>query len=168
MTRILALVVGLLLIAAPAWWLRDVTVPLPAYRQAGYASFLFFGQALLAIYGSVLLGIAVHLAGAKGSPQPVSPFKFFQAGALGALVVCAAFLVGGSVYSLAKYGAFDKANRWESLGPVGDLLGDPRRHRFGRRGLAILCLAGSCRAVRRDARKQWVGSAALVTPFTQR
>ncbi|MEA2984130.1 MAG: hypothetical protein QOD94_384 [Alphaproteobacteria bacterium] len=126
MTRILALVVGLLLIAAPAWWLRDVTVPLPAYRQAGYASFLFFGQALLAIYGSVLFGIAVRLARARGSPQPVSPFKIFQAGALGALVVCAAFLVGGSVYGLAKYGAFEKAiggNLWGLLGIFWVILG---------------------------------------------
>ena len=118
MARILAIVIGLVLIGAPAWWLRETTVPLPAYRKGGYADFLFFGQASLAIYGSVLLGIAVRWARTKQSGQPTFPFDVFKAGMLGVVAVCIAFFVGGSVYSLAKYGAFDKAiggNLWGLL-----------------------------------------------------
>jgi len=114
----LALVAGLVLIGCPAWWLREVTVPLPAYREGGYADFLFVGQALLAIYGSTLLGIAVHWVRANRSGQPLFPFGLFKAGMLGVLAVCSAFLGAGIVYSLAKYGAFEKAiggNLWGLL-----------------------------------------------------
>ena len=109
MIRIAAIVTGLFLIALPAWWLREVTIPLPAYRTGGYADFLFFWQALLAIYGSVLLGIAVHWARTKRSGRPSSLFGLFKAGMLGVLVVCVIFFIGGSAYGIAKYGAFDMA-----------------------------------------------------------
>ena len=66
MTRIIALVAGLVLIGFPAWWLSEVSVPLPAYRKGGYADFLFLGQQLLAIYGSVLLGIGACLSDCIG------------------------------------------------------------------------------------------------------
>ena len=85
MTRIAAIIAGLVLIGCPAWLLREITIPLPAYRKGGYADFLFFVQALLAIYGSVFLGIAVHWARAKRSGQPSSSFGLFKAGTLGVL-----------------------------------------------------------------------------------
>jgi hypothetical protein len=118
MTRIAALVVGLVLIGCPAWWLSEVTIPLPAYRKGGYADFLFFWQVLLAIYGSVLLGIAVQWVRAQRSGQPLFLGGIFKAGMRGAAAVCGAGVVGGAVYGLAKYGAFEKAiggNLWGML-----------------------------------------------------
>jgi hypothetical protein len=126
MRRIVALLAGFLLIAAPAWWLREVTIPVPAYRKGGYTDFLFFAQASLAIYGSVLLGIAVYWVRSKRRGQPLSPFGLFEAGMLGVLVVCSVFFVGGSIYGLAKYGAFEKAiggNLWGLLVIFWGILG---------------------------------------------
>ena len=117
MTRIIAIVAGLVLIGLPAWWLSEVSVPLPAYRKGGYVDFLFLAQQLLAIYGSVLLGIAAYWAWAKRTGQTPSSIGLFKAGMLGVLAGCIAFFGGGSLYSLAKYGSFDKAlgNLWGLL-----------------------------------------------------
>src|SRR5215207_1551284 len=135
MTRILAILVGLVLIAAPVWWLSD-SIPLPAYRKGGYADYLFFWQASLAVYGSVLLGIAVHWARAKRSGQPLFPAGVFKAGMRGVLAVCGAWVVGGAVYGVAKYGAFDKAiggNLWGMLVIFWAILGA-----FVSAGIALL------------------------------
>ena len=67
MIRIAAIIAGLVLIACPAVWLAATTIPVPKYRTHGLADFLFLGQTLLAIYGSVLLGIAVHWVHARRS-----------------------------------------------------------------------------------------------------
>jgi hypothetical protein len=126
MTRIVALVAGLLLIGCPAWWLREVTVPVPAYRKGGYVDFLFLGQTLLAIYGSVLLGIVVHCVRANRSGQILFPFVLFKAGMRGVLVICIVFFGGGIVYGLTKYGAFEKAiggNLWGLLVVFWAILG---------------------------------------------
>jgi hypothetical protein len=106
MTRIAALIAGLVLIGCPAVWLIGVTIPVPKYRKGGYADFLFLGQTLLAIYGSVLLGVAVHWVRAI---RPPLPFEVFKAGMYGVLAACILFFGVGSLYSLAKYGSFDKA-----------------------------------------------------------
>ena len=126
MIRTAALIAGLVLIVLPAWWLKEVTIPLQPYRKGGHADFLFFGQTLLAIYGSVLLGVAVHWARAKRSGLSISAFGLFKAGMLGVLAVCIAYFVGGGVYSVAKYGAFDKAiggNLWGLLVILWGILG---------------------------------------------
>ena len=115
MTRILALVAGLLLIACPVWSLREITVPPPAFRAGSYADFLLLGQALLAIYGSVLLGIAVHWVRANRRGQTLAPFGLFKAGMLGVVAGSIVFFGGGIVYGLAKYGAFEKALLWGLL-----------------------------------------------------
>ena len=139
MIRIAAMIVALVLIGFPAWWLSEISVPLPAYRKGGYADFLFLGQQLLAIYGSVLLGILVYWVWAKRSGQPLSSFGLFKAGMLGVLGGCIAFFGGGSVYSLAKYGAFDKAiggNLWGMLAIFWGILGT-----FVSAGIALLSYA---------------------------
>ena len=139
MTRIAAIIAGLVLIGCPAWLLREITIPLPAYRKGGYADFLLFVQALLAIHGSVLLGIAVHWARAKRSGQPLFPIGLFTAGMLGVLAVCSAFFGGGSLYSLAKYGSFDKViggNLWGMLVIFWGILGA-----FVSAGMALLFYA---------------------------
>jgi hypothetical protein len=118
MIRIAAIIVGLVLIGFPALWLSKISVPLPAYRKGGYVDFLFLAQQLLAIYGSVLLGIGAYWAWAKRSGQAPSSFGLFKAGMLGVLAGCIAFFGGGGVYSLAKYGSFDKTiggNLWGML-----------------------------------------------------
>jgi hypothetical protein len=118
MTRIAAMIAGLVLIGCPAWWLATATIPVPKYRTHGFADFLFLGQTLLAIYGSVLLGVVVHWVRARRSGQPSFPIEIFKAGMYGVLAACIVFFGGGSLYSLAKYGSFEKAiggNLWGML-----------------------------------------------------
>ena len=139
MTRILALVASIVLIGYPAWLLREITVPLPAYRKGGYADFLLFAQALLAIYGGVLLGTVVHWARASRSGHRLFPFGLFKAGTYGVLAVCIVFFAGGIVYGLMKYGAFDKAvggNLWGLIVIFWLVLGA-----FVSAGLALLLYA---------------------------
>ena len=160
MTRILALVAGLVLIACPVWSLREITVPPPEFRAGSYADFLLHGQALLAIYGSVLLGIAVHWVRANRSGQTLAPFGLFKAGMQGVVAGSIVFFGGGIVYGLAKYGAFEKALLW---GMLVIFWADLGRNRIGWLRLAILCLAWSGGTNRRDAGKQPTGYAAFVT-----
>jgi hypothetical protein len=115
MTRIAALIAGLVLIGLPIWWLRDVTVPLPEYRKGGFADYLFYGQALLAIYGGVLLGIAVHWVRANRSGQSLFPFELFKAGMQGMLAAAIAFFAVHFAYGMMTHGNFEKAiggNLW--------------------------------------------------------
>ena len=126
MTRIAAMIAGLVLIGCPAWWLAATTIPVPIYRTHGYADFLFLAQTSLAIYGSVLLGIAVHWVRARRSGQPSFPIEIFKAGMYGVLAACIVFFGGGSLYSLAKYGSFEKAiggNLWGMLAIFWAVLG---------------------------------------------
>jgi hypothetical protein len=107
-TKIPALIAGIFLIGFPAWMLRKMSVPLPEYRKGGYADYVLLAYELLAIYGSVLLGIAVHVGRAKWSGQSLSPFGLFKAGLWGVLIAASAYFVAGGVYGLISYGAFDK------------------------------------------------------------
>jgi hypothetical protein len=100
MTRILALIAGIVLIGFPAWLLGNITVPLPAYRKGGFADFHLYAQVLLAVYGSVLLGIVVHWARPNRSGQRLFPFGLLMAGIFGVLAVCIALFAGGIVYGL--------------------------------------------------------------------
>ena len=116
MLRIAAVIAGLVLIGLPAWFLWEL--PFPQYRKGGMADYLPILRNLLAIYGSVLLGIGIYFVRIKLSGQPAFPLDVFKAGMYGVLACCIIFFGGGSVYSLAKYGAFDKAiggNLWGLL-----------------------------------------------------
>ena len=139
MIRIAAMIAGLVLIGCPAWWLSATTIPVPKFRTHGYADVLFFAQTLLAIYGSVLLGIAVHWVRAKQSGRPSFPIEIFKAGMYGVLAVCIVFFGGGILYSLAKYGSFDKTiggNLWGMLVIFWGILGA-----FVSAGMALLFYA---------------------------
>ena len=138
MIRIAAMIAGVVLIGCPAVWLMGVTIPLPKYRKGGYADFLFLGQTLLAIYGSVLLGIAAYWAHARRSGQPSFPFEVFKAGMYGVLAACIVFFGGAGLYGLAKYGSFDKAigNLWGMLVIFWGILGG-----FVSAGIALLFYA---------------------------
>jgi hypothetical protein len=126
MTRIAAMIAGLLLIVCPGLWLMEVSVPVPKYRKGGSADYLFFGRLLLAIYGSVLLGVAAYWVRASRTGQPWLPNEIFKAGMFGVLAACIVFFVGGSIYGIAKYGAFEKAiggNLWGMLAIFWGVLG---------------------------------------------
>jgi hypothetical protein len=126
MTRIAALIAGLLLIACPGVWLMEVSVPVPKYRKGGAADFVFLGWVLFAIYGSVLFGIVVSWVRANRSGQPFLPNQVFKAGMFGVLGACIVFFVGGSIYGIAKYGSFEKAiggNLWGMLAIFWAVLG---------------------------------------------
>ena len=126
MTRIAALIAGLLLIVCPGLWLMEVTVPVPKYRKGGSADFVLLSWALFAIYCSVLFGIVVSWVRANRSGQPVLPNQVFKAGMFGVLAACIVFFVGGSIYGIAKYGSFEKAiggNLWGLLAIFWGVLG---------------------------------------------
>ncbi len=116
MIRIAAIIAGLVLIACPAVWLAATTIPVPKYRTHDFADFLFLGQTLLAIYGSVLLG-AVLWVHARRSGQPLFPVGVFKAGMYGMLAACIVFFGGASLYGMAKYSSPGKAigNLWGML-----------------------------------------------------
>jgi hypothetical protein len=90
MTRIAALIAGVLLVAGMAVRLMEITTPVPQYRKGDYTDYLFYGQTLLAIYGSVLLGVAVHWIRANRSGQPPFAIGVFKAGIYGVLAVSTA------------------------------------------------------------------------------
>ena len=125
MIRIAALIAGVLLTAGLAVRLMDMTIPVPKYRKGDYTDYLFYGQTLLAIYGSVLLGVAVYWIRAKRSGQPPFAIGIFKAGIYGVLAVSIAFFGGIGLYSLAKYGSFAKAmgNLWGALAMLWWILG---------------------------------------------
>src|SRR5262245_46701127 len=97
--KILAVIAALVLIVFPAWWLENATVPLPAYRKGGFADYAYLVYSVLAVYGSVLLGIAVQLVRAKRTRQPLYLFGVFKAGLGGVLAVAIAFF---TIYSLMR------------------------------------------------------------------
>jgi hypothetical protein len=138
MTRIAALIAGLVLIGCPAVWLTGVTIPVPKYRKGGYADFLFLAQTLLAIYGSVLLGIAVYWVRARRSGLPMFPMEIFKAGMYGVLAACIVFFGAASLYGIAKYGSAEKAigNLWGMLVIFWGILGA-----FVSAGIALLFYA---------------------------
>src|SRR2546421_11667003 len=111
MTRIAAMIAGLVLIGCPAWWLAATTIPIPKYRTHGFADFLFLGQTLLAIYGSVLLGGVVHWVHANRGGQQLFPIEIFKAGMYGVLWACIVFFGGGGRLSLWQYGPVG-GGRW--------------------------------------------------------
>src|SRR4051794_19184273 len=103
MIRIAALIAGLLLFACPGVWL------IAFFGKGGSEGFVLLGWALLAVYGSVLLGVAVARVRANRSGQPFPANEVFKAGMFGVLAACIVFFVGGGVYGVAKYGSFDRA-----------------------------------------------------------
>src|SRR5437868_15210695 len=103
MIRIAALIAGVLLTAGLAVRLMDMTIPVPKYRKGDYTDYLFYGQTLLAIYGSVFLGVEAYWIRAKRTGQPPFAIGVFMAGLYGVLAVSSAFFGGIGLCSLANY-----------------------------------------------------------------
>ena len=109
MIRIIALIAAIFLIAFPVWMLADISVPIPKFRKGGYADYVLLTYELLAVYGSVFLGIAIHVGHARWRGQSLLARGIFRAGMLGMLVAASIYFVAGGVYGLIRFGAFDKA-----------------------------------------------------------
>src|SRR4051794_41979053 len=117
MIRIAALIAGLLLFACPGVWLISV------FGRGGAEGFVWLGWALLAVYGSVLLGVGVARVRANRSGQPFPANEVFKAGMFGVLAACIVFFVGGGIYGVAKYGSFDRGSGGTLWGLVAFFLG---------------------------------------------
>ncbi len=94
MFRIAAMLAGLVLIALPAWFLSG-SIPVPQYRKGSLTDYLPMLRQGLAIYGSVLLGVAIYLMRIRLSGQPAFPLELFKAGMYGVLACCIIFFGGG-------------------------------------------------------------------------
>jgi hypothetical protein len=114
MIRFLAVVVGVTLIGYPPFLIYAITVPVPRLRTGGYADFLMFAGTVFAIYGGVLLGVAVRWATGGRAWERLRPIGVFKAGVLGAFAVSVVFVVGAGVHGLTTQGSFEKGigNLW--------------------------------------------------------
>jgi hypothetical protein len=112
--RFLAIVVGVALIGYPPFLLYEITVPVTRFRTGSYVDFLPFAGTVFAIYGGVLLGVAIHWARVGRAWQRLRPREILKAGVWGALAVGVVFLVGAGVHGLATRGSFEKGigNLW--------------------------------------------------------
>jgi hypothetical protein len=123
--RVLAIVVAVALIGCPAFLIYAITVPVARLRTGSYVDFLTFVGTVFAIYGGVLLGIAVHWARVGRAWQRVRPAAIFKAGVWGAFAVGAVFVVGAGVHGLSTQGSFEKGigNLWGLVLIFAALLG---------------------------------------------
>jgi hypothetical protein len=112
--RFLAIVVAVALIGYPPFLIYAITVPVAQFRTGSYVDFLTFAGTVFAIYGGVLLGLAVHWARVGRVWQRLRPVEVFKAGVWGALVVSVVFVVGAGVHGLTTQGSFEKGigNLW--------------------------------------------------------
>jgi hypothetical protein len=112
--RFLAIVVAVALIGYPPFLIYAITVPVARFRTGSYVDFLTFAGTVFAIYGGVLLGLAVHWARVSRVWQRLRPVGVFKAGVWGALAVGIVFVVGAGVHGLTTQGSFEKGigNLW--------------------------------------------------------
>lgn len=86
--RVLAIVVAVVLLGYPPFLIYGITVPVPRFRTGSSADFTAFAYTMLAVYGGVLVGVAVHWARVGRARQHMRPFGVLKAGAalFGAIV----------------------------------------------------------------------------------
>jgi hypothetical protein len=112
--RLLAIVVAVALIGYPPFLIYAITVPVARFRTGSYVDFLPFAGTVFAIYGGVLLGVAVHSARVGRAWQRLRPGEVLKAGVWGAFAVGVVFVVGAGVHGLMTRGSFEKGigNLW--------------------------------------------------------
>jgi hypothetical protein len=112
--RVFAIVVAVALIGYPPFLIYAMTVPGPRFRTGRYVDFLTFAGTAFAIYGGVLLGVAVHWARAGKAWRRLRPVEVLQAGVWGTSTVGVIFIVGAGVHGLTTQGSFEKGvgNLW--------------------------------------------------------
>lgn len=111
---ILSIVIAIALIGYPPFLIYAITVPVARFRTGTYVDFLLFAGTVFAIYGGVLVGVAVHWARVGGAWQRLRPIEVLKAGVWGALAVGVVFVVGAGVHGLMTRGSFEKGvgNLW--------------------------------------------------------
>ena len=112
--RFLAIVVAVALIGYPPFLIYAMTVPGPRFRTGTYVDFLAFATTVFAIYGGVLLGVAVQWARVGRTWRRLRPVVAFKAGVWGAVAAGGVFVVGAGVRGLTTQGSFEKGigNLW--------------------------------------------------------
>jgi hypothetical protein len=112
--RFFAIVVGGVLIGYPPFLIYAMTVPVARFRTGGYVDLFAFASSLLAIYGGVVLGIAVHWARVGRVWQRLRPVGIWKAGVWGVFAVGVGFVVSAGVHGLTTRGSFEKGigNLW--------------------------------------------------------
>ena len=114
--RILAVMIGLVLVGFPLQLIYAMTVPVPQFRTGTYNDFTAFAATMGVIYGGAFVGIAIRWARNGTASRRVLPVEVLTAGVSGALALCAVFLVGSGVRSLITEGSFEKGI--EALAPT--------------------------------------------------
>lgn len=112
--RFLAIVAAVALIAYPPFLIYGMTVPVEHSRTGIYTDSLTFAGTVLAVYGGVLLGVAVHWARAGRASERMLPGAVFKAGVWGVAAIATMFIIGAGVQGLATQGSFEKGigNLW--------------------------------------------------------
>lgn len=125
MIRFLAILVAVALIGYTPFLIYEMTVPSARFRTGSYVDFLAFAGTVFAIYGGVLLGVAVHWARVGRVWQRLLPVEVFKAGVWVALAFSVVFVVGAGVHGLVTQGSFEKGigNLWGLVLIVALILG---------------------------------------------
>jgi hypothetical protein len=112
--RFVAIVVAVVMIGYPPFLIYAITVPVPRFRTGSYVDFLAFAGTMSAIYGGVMLGVAVHWARVGRAWQRLRPVGVLKAGVSGAVAVGVGFVVSAGVHGMATRGSFEKGigNLW--------------------------------------------------------
>jgi hypothetical protein len=112
--RLFAIVAGVALIGYPPVLIYAITVPVARFRTGSPVDFLSFAGTVFAVYGGVLLGVAVHWARVGRAWHRVRPLGVLKAGVWGALAVGVIFVAGAGVRGMISRGSFEKGvgNLW--------------------------------------------------------
>ena len=112
--RFLSIVIGAALIGYPPFLIYAITVPVARFRTGSCVDFLAFAGTVLAIYGGVFVGIAVHRVVVGRAWQRLRPLEVLKAGVRGAVSAGVVFVVGAGIHGLATQGSFQKGigNLW--------------------------------------------------------
>jgi hypothetical protein len=79
--RFVAFVIALVLIGYPPFLIYAITVPVERFRTGSYVDFLAFAGTISAIYGGVMLGVAVHWTRLGRAWQRLRPVGVLKVGA---------------------------------------------------------------------------------------
>ena len=114
MIRFVTVVIAIGLIVYPAFLIYAMTVPVERFRTGGYVDYLAFAGTVFAIYGGVLLGVAVYWTRVGKAGQRVRPAGILKAGVWGSLVAGVIFVVGSGIHGLTTQGSFERGigNLW--------------------------------------------------------
>ena len=93
-TRLIALVLGLVLVGYPAFMISTLMISLPQYRTGTFADYQDAVYGFLAIYGGVLLGMLVYWLNRNRMGRGLTPLGLFRAGFFAELVLSVTFLLG--------------------------------------------------------------------------